>query len=78
MSIPAVLGAVVLELKDFTPNTIIKEDIPGCIVATVVAAVVGYLSICFMMSLVRGKKYKYFAIYCIIVGGIAVGYNFLG
>ncbi len=78
MSIPAVLGAVVLELKDFTPNTIIKEDIPVCIMATVVAAVVGYLSIRFMMSLVRGKKYKFFAIYCIIVGGIAVGYNYLG
>ncbi len=78
MSIPAVLGAVVLELKDFTPDIIVREDIPGCIIATVVAAVVGYFSICFMMSLVRGKKYKYFAIYCIILGGIAVGYNFLG
>lgn len=77
MSIPAVLGAVVLELKDFTPDIIVKEDIPCCIIATVVAAVVGYFSICFMMSLVRGKRYKYFAIYCMIVGGIAVGYNFL-
>lgn len=78
MSIPAVLGALVLELKDFTPDIIVKEDMPSCIIATVVAAVVGYLSICFMMSLVRGKRYKYFAIYCMIVGGIAVGYNFLG
>ncbi|HBA97749.1 MAG TPA: undecaprenyl-diphosphate phosphatase [Lachnospiraceae bacterium] len=78
MSIPAVLGAVVLELKDFTPDTIVSKDIPGCIIATVVAAVTGYLSICFMMSLVSGKKYKYFAVYCIIAGGIAVGYHFLG
>lgn len=78
MSIPAVLGAVVLQVKDFTADTIMKEDIPGCIVATFIAAIVGYLSICFMMSLVRGKKYKYFAIYCIIMGGVVIGYNFLG
>lgn len=78
MSIPAVLGAVVLELKDFTTGTIMKEDIPGCIVATIIAAIVGYLSICFMMSLVRGKRYKYFAIYCVLMGGVATIYNFWG
>ena len=78
MSIPAVLGAVVLELKDLQPGIIVKDDITGCIIATVVAAVAGYFSICFMMALVRGKRYKYFAIYCIIAGSIAVGYNFWG
>ena len=78
MSIPAVLGAVVLELKDLQPGIIVKDDITGCIIATAVAAVAGYFSICFMMALVRGKRYKYFAIYCIIAGSIAVGYNFLG
>ena len=78
MSIPAVLGAVVLELKDLQPGIIVKDDITGCIIATVVAAVAGYFSICFMMALVRGKRYKYFAIYCIIAGNIAVGYNFWG
>jgi len=31
-----------------------------------------------MMSLVRGKKYEYFAIYWIIMGGVVIGYNFLG
>lgn len=78
MSIPAVLGAVVLQVKDFTSDTIMKEDVPGCIVATIIAAIVGYLSICFMMSLVRGKRYKYFAIYCVLMGGVVIGYNFLG
>ena len=78
MSIPAVLGAVVLELKDLQPDIIVKDDITSCVIATVVAAVAGYFSICFMMALVRGKRYKYFAIYCIIAGSIAVGYNFLG
>ncbi len=77
MSIPAVLGAVVLELKDFGSLHLSGGDIRACVIATVIAAIVGYLSICFMMRLVRGKKYKYFAIYCAIVGCIAIGAYFV-
>ena len=44
MSIPAVLGAVVLELKDFQSLKLSNQDIKACIIATIVAAVVGYLS----------------------------------
>lgn len=77
MSIPAVLGAVVLELKDLNSLQLSDKDITACVVATAVAAVVGYLSICFMMSLVRGRKYKYFAIYCAIIGLVAIGYYFV-
>lgn len=77
MSIPAVLGAVVLELKDFGSLRLSNQDITSCIIATVVAAIVGYLSICFMMRLVRGKKYKYFAIYCALIGFVAIGYYFM-
>lgn len=74
MSIPAVIGAVIFELKDFDSVIIRNSDIPGCITATIVAALVGYLSICFMMSLVRGKKYKYFAIYCAVIGIATIVY----
>ncbi|MCD7826045.1 MAG: undecaprenyl-diphosphate phosphatase [Clostridiaceae bacterium] len=77
MSIPAVLGAAILELKDFGDLTLSNADIISCAIATAVAAIVGYLSICFMMRLVRGKKYKYFAIYCAVVGAVAIGYYFI-
>ncbi|MCI8339889.1 MAG: undecaprenyl-diphosphate phosphatase [Lachnospiraceae bacterium] len=74
MSIPAVLGAVVLELKDFSDMHFSRDMAVSCGVATAVAAVVGYLSICFMMRIIRGKKYKYFAIYCGLMGAIAIGF----
>lgn len=77
MSIPAVLGAVVLELKDFSSLHFNKDMVVSCGIATLVAAVIGYLSICFMMRIIRGKKYKYFAIYCAIMGAIAIGYYFV-
>ena len=77
MSIPAVLGAALLEIKDFGEFKFSQQDIISCIIATVVAAIVGYLSICFMMSLVRGKKYRYFAIYCALMGMVAIVYFLL-
>ena len=46
MSIPAILGANLLTLKDaITENTIIVADIPVYLVGVAVAAVVGYLCI---------------------------------
>ena len=78
MSIPAVMGAALLEVKDFGELKFSQQDIISCIIATVVAAIVGYLSICFMMSLVRGKKYRYFAIYCALMGIVAITYFFIG
>lgn len=77
MSIPAVLGAAVLELKDFKNIHFTGSMVTSCMIATVIAAVVGYLSICFMIRLIRGKSYKYFAIYCAVLGCIAVGYYFV-
>ncbi|MCH5268429.1 MAG: undecaprenyl-diphosphate phosphatase [Lachnospiraceae bacterium] len=77
MSIPAVLGAVVLELKDIGEVSIPKADIPACAIATVISAIVGYLSICVMMRLIQGKKYRIFAVYCALAGALTVGYAVL-
>lgn len=77
MSIPAVLGAVVLEIKDFEPAMVSKGDIPACIIATAVSAVTGYIAIKWMLALMRGRKYRYFAIYCAIAGAVAIGLYFM-
>lgn len=72
MSIPAVLGAVVLELKDLPKLALSQSDVGYCILATLIAAISGYLAICFMMRLIRGKKFKYFAVYCAVVGAASL------
>jgi undecaprenyl-diphosphatase len=46
-------------------------------VGTVIAGVVGYISIKTMLVIVRGKKFKYFAYYCFVVGLIAIIGNFV-
>lgn len=73
MSIPAVLGAALLEVMDFEPGMVDTNEIGAYLIGMVVAAVVGYLSIKTMLVIVRGKKFKYFSFYCFFIGAIAIG-----
>lgn len=68
MSIPAVLGAAVLEIKDAAGTSFEASYLVGMIVA----AVVGFIAIKFMLVLVRNRRYIYFSIYCLIVGIVAI------
>ncbi len=72
MSIPAILGALVLELLDFTPDMLSGSDMVNYLAGTLVSAVVGYICIKTMLVVVRGKKFKYFAYYCFAMGAFAV------
>ena len=72
MSIPAILGALVLELMDFSPEMLSGGDIVNYLAGTLVSAVVGYICIKTMLVVVRGKKFKYFAYYCFAMGAFAV------
>lgn len=75
MSIPAILGALVLELLDFSPEMLGASDWMNYLVGTVIAGVVGYICIKTMLVIVRGKKFKYFAYYCFAMGAFAVMFS---
>lgn len=73
LSIPAILGALVLQLKDIGEVKIASSEV-GCYVAgMLVAAVVGYICIKTMLVVVKNKKFKYFAIYCLAIGALSIG-----
>lgn len=73
MSIPAILGALVLELKDFSAVDITGMEIVYYIVGMAIAAIVGYICIKTMLVIVRKKKFTCFAIYCLIIGAVSIG-----
>jgi len=77
MSIPAVLGAVLLKLKDFSVEEIWQSDYYAYIAGTIVAGIVGYICIKTMLIIVKGKKFIGFAYYCFIIGIIAVISHFV-
>ncbi len=78
MSIPAVLGAAVLELGDFSLAGLGTTTLVNYLVGTVVAAVVGYICIKTMLVIVRKKTFRGFSYYCLIAGAIAIVWHFIG
>lgn len=68
MSLPAVLGATLLELKDAVEAGVDPELIPYCVVGVLVAAVVGLFAIKLVNLLAAKGKFGAFAYYCWIVG----------
>ena len=76
MSIPAILGALVLDIKDiFTAPSQTLSFLP-VIVGMITAAVSGYFAIKFLLRLVEKSKLSYFSIYCTLAGIFAIILNF--
>lgn len=73
MSIPAILGAAVLELKDVGELALKSGEIINYVAGMAAAAVVGYICIRTMLVVVRGKKFMIFSVYCLAAGALAVG-----
>jgi len=68
LSLPAVLGASLLELKDVLSHTNSGQDLRIYLIGAVTAFVVGYLAIKFLLNVIRKGKFQYFGYYCFAVG----------
>lgn len=68
LSVPAILGATLLELKD------VGVDIPALtiIAGTLAAFIVGYMAIKVLLSVLKKGQFSKFAYYCWAVGVVAV------
>lgn len=72
MSIPAVIGAAIFELKDIMGVSVQASELGCYLVGVLFAAIVGYICIKTMLVVVRKKKFTYFAVYCLIVGLVSI------
>jgi undecaprenyl-diphosphatase len=69
LSIPAILGALVLQLKDLVAGEAVIAQSPAPIVAGVLsAAVTGFFAIKFMLRIVAARPLRGFALYVAILG----------
>ncbi len=75
MSIPAVLGAAVLEIKDAVEAKASFE--PVYLLGMVVAAITGYIAIKVMLNVVKNKRFLFFSVYCLLIGAIAIVGHFM-
>lgn len=76
-SIPAIIGANLLELKDLDVSVITGNMLVYYLVGMVVAGIVGYICIKAMIVIVKSKKFSYFAYYCAIIGVICIAVYFI-
>lgn len=72
MSIPAIIGACVFELPKMFGESFSTDMILPVLVGSVTAAVVGFFAIKLLQYLAKNKSFTFFAIYCLIVGVVAV------
>ena len=72
MSIPAILGANILSLKDAMEAGIIWGDVPMYLVGVAVAAVSGYACIRLLKMIAAKGKFGAFAYYCWAVGALTL------
>ena len=76
MSIPAIMGALVLDIKDMISSQSQTLSLLPVSVGMITAAISGYFSIKFLLKLVEKSKLSYFSIYCVVAGIFAIILNF--
>jgi len=77
MSIPAILGACVLELPDFFSTGISTEMIKPCVAGAISAVIIGFLAIKLLQYIAKNKSFGIFSIYCIFIGITAIAFDLL-
>ncbi|MDR2157658.1 MAG: undecaprenyl-diphosphate phosphatase [Clostridiales Family XIII bacterium] len=77
ISIPSVLGAVILEAPDALKSGLAGEMMLPAAVGVSVAAVAGYAAIKAMIRIVTGKKLFVFSVYTWILGAFVVIYTII-
>ena len=68
LSIPAILGAAVLELKDFAESGIELQQLGVLFTGFLSSFIVGYFAIRILLKLIQKGKFHWFAPYCLIIG----------
>lgn len=71
-SIPAILGANLLELRHLDTSLVTGTFIGYSVVGMIVAGVVGYFCLRLLITLVRTRRFNYFAYYCAAVGILCI------
>ncbi len=76
MVVPLIFGKIAKDLKDGAFDSTNLDVVPLSL-GFIFAFITGLIACTWMISIVKKSKLKYFAIYCLIVGVLAIGYAFI-
>ncbi|MBZ4646372.1 MAG: undecaprenyl-diphosphatase UppP [Clostridia bacterium] len=77
MSIPAILGAAVLQVPDLMKQGFNSTDVFSYTAGTLAAAITGFIAIKFLINLLNRGKFYLFSYYCWTVGIFIIIYSLL-
>ena len=77
MSIPAILGAVVLHIGELVAVPPPVDDLLAILMGTMASAISGYFAIVLLMRIIRKGSLEWFGYYCLIVACIGFGWYLL-
>jgi len=72
LALPAILGATLLKLKDLLTLGLQGLTWLNLIVGLLIAFLVGYLAIRFLLRIIQSGKFSWFAPYCLVLGGVVL------
>lgn len=76
MSIPAILGAAVLQMGDFLQNPPGADTAFNLLIGMLASAIAGYLAIKLLMDVIRRNRLQWFGYYCLILATVGLGHHF--
>jgi undecaprenyl-diphosphatase len=68
IAVPAILGAVAKEVLDLRKTPLPTDEVAPTLAATVVAGLVGYAAISWLVRIVRSGRIWYFSVYLVLLG----------
>lgn len=77
MAIPAILGAACLEIGSIGQSKLAASELAIYFAGAAVAGAAGYFCIKKMLVIIRKKRFKGFAAYCLVMGIVAIAGYFM-
>ncbi len=72
MSIPAILGAAVLQYGDLVKNPPSSDLVVSLVAGATAAAIAGYLAIKLLLDVIRKNRLQWFGYYCILLAAVGL------
>ena len=76
MSIPAILGAAVLQMGGLIENPPTADAAVNLAAGMIVSAVAGYLAIKLLLDVIRKNRLQWFGYYCLVLAAFGLVYHF--
>jgi undecaprenyl-diphosphatase len=72
LAVPAIMGAAVFEIKDIDKASLASDRIAQTVAATILAGVVGYAAIAWLIRIVQSGRLWYFSVYLIVLAAVVL------